>query len=57
MEVHADNDHLLYQFLQTVASERTNEYGGSLDNRMRSLLEVINAVVETVWCGKDDRLH
>ena len=31
-----------------MSNERTDEYGGSLDNRMRFPLEVINAVVKTV---------
>ena len=48
VEVHAANGYLLDQFLQTMSNERTDEYGGSLDNRMRFPLEVIKAVVETV---------
>ena len=39
---------LLDQFLQTVSNERTDEYGGSIDNRVRFPLEVINTVVETI---------
>ena len=48
VEIHAANGYLLDQFLQTVSNERTDEYGGSVDNRMRFPLEVVNAVVETV---------
>ena len=48
VEVHAANGYLLDQFLQTVSNERTDEYGGSIDNRVRFPLEVINAVVETI---------
>jgi len=48
VEIHSANGHLLDQFLQTVSNERTDEYGGSVDNRMRFPLEVINAVVQTV---------
>ncbi len=48
MEIHAANGYILDQFLQTVSNERTDEYGGSVDNRVRFPLEVINAVVETV---------
>ena len=48
VEVHAANGYLVDQFLQTVSNERTDEYGGSVDNRVRFPLEVINAVVETI---------
>ena len=48
VEVHAANGYLPDQFLQTVTNERTDEYGGSVDNRVRFTLEVLNAVVETI---------
>ncbi|KAH9055017.1 hypothetical protein EDB87DRAFT_1834488 [Lactarius vividus] len=48
VEVHAANGYILDQFLQTTSNERTDEYGGSVDNRVRFPLEVINAVVETI---------
>ncbi|KAI9440717.1 hypothetical protein H4582DRAFT_1811459 [Lactarius indigo] len=48
VEIHAANGYILDQFLQTVSNERTDEYGGSVDNRVRFPLEVINAVVETI---------
>ncbi|KAF8258184.1 putative NADPH2 dehydrogenase chain OYE2 [Lactarius quietus] len=48
IEVHAANGYLLDQFLQTVSNERTDEYGGSIDNRVRFPLEVIDAIVETI---------
>ena len=48
VEVHAANGYLLDQFLQTVSNERTDEYGGSIENRVRFPLEVINAVVGTI---------
>ena len=48
VELHAANGYLLDQFLQTTTNERTDEYGGSVDNRVRFPLEVINAVVETI---------
>jgi len=48
VEIHAANGYLLDQFLQTVSNERTDEYGGSIDNRVRFPLEVINAVVEAI---------
>ncbi|KAH9001475.1 hypothetical protein EDB92DRAFT_1932000 [Lactarius akahatsu] len=48
VEVHAANGYILDQFLQTMSSERTDEYGGSVDNRVRFPLEVSDAVVETI---------
>ena len=48
VEVHAANGYLLDQFLQTVSNHRTDEYGGSLENRLRFPLEVVNAVAKTV---------
>ncbi|KAH8993133.1 putative NADPH2 dehydrogenase chain OYE2 [Lactarius akahatsu] len=48
VEIHAANGYILDQFLQTVSNERTDEYGGSVENRVRFPLEVIKAVVETV---------
>jgi NADPH2 dehydrogenase len=48
VELHAANGYLLDQFLQSVSNERTDEYGGSVDNRVRFPLEVIKAVVEEV---------
>ena len=48
MEIHAANGYLLDQFLQSVSNKRTDEYGGSIDNRVRFPMEVINAVVEAV---------
>ena len=48
VELHAANGYLLDQFLQTTTNERTDEYGGSVDNRVRFPLEVVNAVVEAI---------
>jgi len=48
VEVHAANGYILDQLLHTLSNERTDEYGGSADNRVRFPLEVINAVVETI---------
>ncbi|MCL0101658.1 FAD-dependent oxidoreductase [Dehalococcoidia bacterium] len=44
VEVHAAHDYLLDQFLNGVHNRRTDEYGGSLENRLRFTLEVIDAV-------------
>lgn len=44
IEVHAAHGYLLHQFLSPLANKRTDEYGGSLENRMRLTLEVFGAV-------------
>lgn len=46
VEVHAANAYLLNQFLATGTNKRTDQYGGSLENRARFPLEVVDAVVE-----------
>ena len=51
VEVHGANGYLLDQFLEDGTNERKDEYGGSVENRTRLLLEVIGAVTE-VW-GSD----
>ena len=48
VEVHCANGYLLDQFLQSVSNNRTDEYGGSIENRLRFPLEVVDAVVEAV---------
>ena len=48
VELHGANGHLLDQFLQSVSNNRTDEYGGSIENRLRFPLEVVDAVVEAV---------
>ena len=48
VEVHGANGYLLDQFLKTSANWRTDDYGGSIENRARLLLEVMRAVVGEV---------
>ncbi|MBW4564933.1 MAG: alkene reductase [Mojavia pulchra JT2-VF2] len=48
VEIHSANGYLLDQFLQDNSNQRSDEYGGSVENRTRLLLEVVQAVVE-VW--------
>lgn len=48
VEVHGANGYLLDQFLQSGTNQRTDRYGGSVENRARLLLEVTEAVVD-VW--------
>ena len=44
LELHAAHGYLLHEFLSPIANQRTDEYGGSLENRMRFPLEVFDAV-------------
>jgi len=46
VEVHAAHGYLLHEFLSPLSNRRTDEYGGSLENRMRLPLEVTRAVRE-----------
>ncbi|KAJ6550039.1 hypothetical protein B0H19DRAFT_1264901 [Mycena capillaripes] len=48
VEVHGANGYLIDQFLQDVSNKRTDEYGGSVENRARFALEVVDAVVAAV---------
>ena len=44
LELHSAHGYLLHQFLSPLSNQRTDEYGGSLQNRMRYPLEVFEAV-------------
>jgi 2,4-dienoyl-CoA reductase-like NADH-dependent reductase (Old Yellow Enzyme family) len=44
LEIHAAHGYLLHQFLSPLSNQRTDEYGGSFDNRVRLLLRVVEAV-------------
>lgn len=48
VEIHGANGYLLDQFLQDKTNKRTDEYGGSLENRARLALEVADAAI-SVW--------
>ncbi len=46
VEIHGANGYLVDQFLRTTSNRRTDEYGGSRENRLRFLKEVVDAVAE-----------
>jgi 2,4-dienoyl-CoA reductase-like NADH-dependent reductase (Old Yellow Enzyme family) len=48
IELHGGHGYLLHQFLSPLSNQRTDTYGGSLENRMRFVLEVFSAV-RKVW--------
>jgi 2,4-dienoyl-CoA reductase-like NADH-dependent reductase (Old Yellow Enzyme family) len=48
LEIHAAHGYLLHQFLSPLSNCRTDEYGGSFQNRIRLLLEVLEAV-QSEW--------
>ncbi|WMD21809.1 alkene reductase [Achromobacter seleniivolatilans] len=52
VEVHAANGYLLDQFLQDSTNHRTDQYGGSLENRARLLLEVVDACIGVWGAGR-----
>lgn len=51
VEIHNANGYLLDQFLQDVSNNRSDEYGGSIENRCRFPLQVLDAVTRAV--GQD----
>jgi N-ethylmaleimide reductase len=50
VEIHSANNYLLEQFIRDTTNKRTDQYGGSLENRLRFPLAVVKAVTE-VWGG------
>jgi 2,4-dienoyl-CoA reductase-like NADH-dependent reductase (Old Yellow Enzyme family) len=48
VEIHSAHGYLLQEFLSPLSNQRNDEYGGAFENRIRLLLEVIEAV-KTVW--------
>jgi 2,4-dienoyl-CoA reductase-like NADH-dependent reductase (Old Yellow Enzyme family) len=48
IEIHAAHGYLLHEFLSPLSNERNDEYGGTFDNRMRFLREVVDAI-RGVW--------
>ena len=52
VEVHGANGYLIDQFLQDVSNKRDDAYGGSIENRARFALEVMDSVVAAVGQSK-----
>ena len=48
LEIHAAHGYLIHQFLSPLSNHRTDNYGGSFENRIRLLLEILKAV-QTEW--------
>ena len=52
VELHAANGYLIDQFLQSSTNKRSDLYGGSVENRARFLLEVVDALIEVWGAGR-----
>ncbi len=56
VELHGANGYLLDEFLQDSTNKRTDEYGGSLENRARLMLEAVDAAI-SIWGPQRVGLH
>jgi N-ethylmaleimide reductase len=52
VEIHAANGYLIDQFLRSGVNDRTDQYGGSIENRARLLFEVVEAVTKEIGAGR-----
>ncbi|WP_367989380.1 alkene reductase [Vibrio sp. NTOU-M3] len=52
IEIHGGNGYLIDQFLRTNSNHRTDHYGGTRENRIRFLLEVVDAVSDAIGANK-----
>ncbi|MFF8196412.1 alkene reductase [Streptomyces bobili] len=52
VEIHGANGYLVHQFLADNTNQRTDRYGGSIDNRIRFAVEVATAVAEEIGAGR-----
>jgi 2,4-dienoyl-CoA reductase-like NADH-dependent reductase (Old Yellow Enzyme family) len=48
IEIHGAHGYLIHEFLSPISNQRTDEYGGSFDNRIRFLIETVRSV-KSVW--------
>jgi len=49
IEVHAAHGYLIHEFLSPVSNQRSDEYGGSFENRIRFLVEIVEALRGGAW--------
>ncbi|GGI68361.1 alkene reductase [Shewanella gelidii] len=52
VEIHGAHGYLFDQFLRIASNQRTDEYGGSLENRMRLLVDTLAATVDAIGASK-----
>eukprot|EP01119_Soliformovum_irregulare_P016013 TRINITY_DN4594_c0_g3_i2.p1 TRINITY_DN4594_c0_g3~~TRINITY_DN4594_c0_g3_i2.p1 ORF type:complete len:341 (-),score=81.64 TRINITY_DN4594_c0_g3_i2:46-1068(-) len=52
VQLHAANGYLIDQFLRETCNKRTDQYGGSIENRIRLLKEVTTGLIEEIGAGK-----
>jgi N-ethylmaleimide reductase len=52
IEIHGGNGYLLDQFLRTNSNKRDDQYGGSRENRIRFILEVVDSVIDAIGADK-----
>jgi N-ethylmaleimide reductase len=52
VEIHAANGYLLHQFLSSNVNLRSDDYGGSIANRVRFAIEVVTAVADEIGAGR-----
>ncbi|HBF30788.1 alkene reductase [Rhizobium sp.] len=52
VEIHAANGYLLEQFMRSNSNHRTDAYGGSIENRIRLTLEVVQAITREIGGGR-----
>jgi len=52
LEIHSAHGYLLSEFLSPLSNKRNDEYGGSFENRIRLLIEIVDAV-KTVWSAEN----
>jgi len=52
VELHSANGYLLHEFMHETSNKRTDEYGGSVENKARIVLEVLDELVDVFGAGK-----
>lgn len=52
VEIHAANGYLIDQFIQSSTNKRSDEYGGSIENRSRFLIEITDSLIEVWGAGR-----